>query len=113
MCDIQFKYLRNYQIPNELRLLTESLLGYSFIDDSPIYNIQLNTNNDLINKLLFDSSDKNIHIEKIKMFIRKEKTKKLLKKIDNKDIEKFTTFLQYYIDNINHMIILQSPVSST
>lgn len=111
MCDVQFKYLKEHKIPNELRNLTESLLGYSFIDDSPIYNIQLNINKDLVYDLLFDSFDKNNHIEGIKMFIRKEKTKKLLGKSNDKDIEKFTAFLQYYIDNINHMIVMQSPVS--
>ena len=111
MCDVQFKYLKKYEIPNGLRLLTESLLGYSFIDDSPIYNIQLNVDKEIVNYLLFDSYNKNKHIEEIKLFIRKEKTKKLLRKSNDKDIEKFTIFLQYYIDNINHMIVMQSPVS--
>lgn len=112
MCDVQFKYLKKYEIPNELRLLTESLLGYSFIDDSPIYNIQLNVDKEIVNDLLFDSYNKNNHIEGIKLFIRKEKTKKILGKSNDKDIEKFTTFLQYYIDNINHMIVMQPPVST-
>lgn len=112
MCDIQFKYLKNYEIPNELRLLTESLLGYSFIDDSPIYNIKLNLNHDLLYDLLFDKFDKDNHVEGIKMYLRKEKTKKLLHKKKDIEVDRFVTFLEYYIENINHMIILQSPTSN-
>ena len=112
MCDVQFKYLKKYEIPNELRLLTESLLGYSFIDDSPIYNIQLNIDKEIIDDLLFDSFNKNNHIEEIKLFIRKEKTKKLLGKCNDRDVEKLTIFLQYYIDNINRMIVMKSPVTT-
>lgn len=112
MCDVQFKYLKNYEIPNELRLLTESLLGYSFIDDSPIYNIRLNIDKEIIDDLLFDSFNKNNHIEEINLFIRKEKVKKMLSKNYDVNTDKFTTFLQYYIDNINHMIVMKSPVTT-
>lgn len=110
--NIQFKYLKEHTIPNELRLLTECLSGYSFIDDSPIYDIKFDLSKDLLNDLLFDVFDKNNHVEEIKMYLRTEKTKKLLYKKSDKMVDKFVTFLEYYLENINHMIILKTPVST-
>lgn len=109
MYDVQFKVIKKHQLSNDISLLTDSFLGKSYLDESPIYNIKFNSNKELIHKLLFESTNKTIHINNIEMFLRKEKTKKILSKKKDKGDDKFTTFLQYYLDNIEYIIVLQQP----
>lgn len=102
-----FKYIGK-EIPNELRLLTKSLVGYSSIDDHPMYLMETNINKELINNLLYDVYEKEKYIENIRLFLRRFKTLKILNGTVDKEMDRFVTFLQYYHDYIDDIIVLQS-----
>jgi len=103
--EIVFKYTGEI-LDEDIRQLTSSLVGYSRIDDKPIYNIEFNINRDLINDLLFNEFDKNNHVENIKMFLRRHKTNKILNNIIDEDMNKFASFVQYYNDNMIQVVVI-------
>lgn len=104
--EIVFKYEGDL-INENIRQLTKSLVGYSRINDKPIYNIEFNINKELIKDLLFDEFDRGNHVENIKLFLRRFKAIKLSNGAIDQDMDKFATFMQYYSDNINDVIVMK------
>lgn len=102
--EIIFKYKTD--LPNFLYEMTDSLVGYSKLDDKPIYQISFNINEDLVNDILFNSNDRLNYMENVFLFLRKEKTKKLLRHISSSEMEKFTSFVQYYYEHIYELTVL-------
>ena len=107
--EIVFKYMGE-KIPNELKLLTNKQIGVSRIDDCPIYLIEIDVNEDLIDDLLFDKYNKGNYLENIKLFLRRFKTTKLLNGTLCKDMDKFVSFLQLYYDLIDDIAVMNGPM---
>lgn len=104
--NILFKYKHN--LPDFIYDITDSITGYSKLDDKPIYKISFDINESLINDLLYNSTDRLDYMDNLYLYLRKEKTNKLLNNITNKELDKFNTFLQYYYDNIIECTVLKS-----
>lgn len=111
-----FKYA-NELIPPELYYLTTSQIGNSRIDKSPIYDIEFNITQKLFDSVLQNSNptiDNDEYFSNIRLFLRKEKTKKILNDIKNKEYvidkehEKFVQFIQFYYDKFDNLNIIQS-----
>lgn len=97
---IVFKWCSNDKLPDDLYYLTSELVGYSRIDDYPIYRIEFNYGIGILKSLLNDDRDFNLFSE-ISKHLRKFKIEKIIHKLneenyENKDLEKFSVFLQHY-----------------
>lgn len=99
-----FKYC-GVQIPDLLYNMTDSLVGYSSVDDKAIYKINVKIDRKIIDDIIYHVNEDMKHLDKISLFLRKYKTNKLFGTIIDKDMELFVTFVQYYYDNINDIII--------
>jgi len=90
--------------------MTHSLVGYSRIDDYPIYMMKFNCNIEVL-KILTDNNSSNIFPE-ISKHLRKFKIQKIVQKVDgkiyeNEDLEKFSVFLQYYYNEKGNINIIE------
>jgi len=103
--EVIFKY--NHELPDFLYEITDSMIGYSKLDDKPIYKIKFDINEKLVNDILFNSNDRLNYMENVMLFLRKEKTNKLLHHINDSEMEKFLSFVQYYYDHILDLVVLQ------
>ena len=99
-----FKYTGGI-LPPVLCELIDSLIGYSSIDDSPIYKITFDVSPYLIDDIFYNSNDRTNYKEYILLFLRNVKTNYLLKNIKDKELMKFSYFVQYYYDNMDYVII--------
>jgi hypothetical protein len=108
---IVFKYCSNDKIPNELYNLTDSLVGYSSIDNYPIYLIKFKCSIKAFESLYNDNENINIFSE-ISKHLRNYKIQKIIHKskglkYNNDDLEKFSIFLQYYYDEKGNINIIE------
>ena len=110
MNHIVFKWCTDKKIPSDLYQMTSERVGYSKIDDYAIYKIDFNCGIGVL-KLLYEDNDMNIFDEvskqlrlfKIQKIIHKSKGKKYV----NKDLDKFSTFLQYYYNEKGNINIIE------
>lgn len=108
---IVFKWCSNNKIPTDLYSLTNELIGYSRIDDFPIYSILFKYDLGVLKFLFQDEKDINIFSEvskqlrifKIQKIVHKTEGKKYV----NSDLDKFSTFLQYYYDEKGDINIIE------
>jgi hypothetical protein len=97
---ITFKWCNDNNIPDDLYHITSELVGYSRIDNFAIYRITFNCDIGILKLLL--SNDDNIDIfSEVSKQLRVFKIQKIIHKVMgekyvNKELEKFSTFLQYY-----------------
>lgn len=101
MYSIYFKNYDNEKLPSYIEELIDSIVGYSRIDDSPIYHIQFNNKNILLDKIYDDNYDYYDIKNQINEYLRKQKIKKIISNIiddenEYNELEKFNTFLNFY-----------------
>lgn len=104
MKNIYFKYNVNKKLPEYIHNLTDEMIGYSKLDDSPIYSITFNNINGILYKI-YDKyyDDRNIY-DDIKIELRTYKIKNIYNKEINQD--KYYTFLQFFYDNKMDLTII-------
>lgn len=111
MNKIVFKWCSSNPIPSDLYYLTKELVGYSRIDDFPIYSIEFKYSIQILKLLI--NEDKNIDIfSEISKHLRKFKIEKVIHKVMgkdyvNEDLEKFSVFLQHYYDEKGNINIIE------
>jgi len=99
-------------IPNDLYLLTNELVGYSRLDDFAVYSILFNYDLGVL-KLLFQDDDNNVNIfSEVSKQLRVFKIQKIVQKVKgkkyvNKDLDKFSIFLQYYYEGKGNINIIE------
>lgn len=107
-----FKWCSNNTIPKDLHEITDKLIGYSRIDDNPIYSVNFNCNISVL-KLLFQDDNKNINIfSEVSKQLRYFKIQKIIEKSKgkeyvNKELEKFSIFLQHYYNEKGNINIVE------
>ena len=112
MNHIVFKWCSDKKIPEELYHMTSELVGYSKLDNFAIYKMNFNCSIGVL-KLLYEDNDNNMNIfEEVSKQLRIFKIQKIeynLKgeKYVNKDLEKFSTFLQYYYEEKGNINIIE------
>lgn len=104
--EIIFKYKSD--LPSHLYEMTDSLIGFSRLDDKPIYKISFDVNEKLINDILFNSNDRKNYMENVYLFLRREKTRKLMNHIIDDEMIKFTSFVDYYYKHIYELTVLST-----
>lgn len=108
---ITFKWCSDEKIPEDLYLMTSELVGYSRLDDFAIYKIDFKYSIGILKSLL--SEDKNVNVfSEVSKHLRKFKIQKIVHKVEgkeykNKDLDKFSTFLQYYYDEKGNINIIE------
>jgi hypothetical protein len=108
---IAFKWCSDKRIPEDLYHLTSELVGYSKLDDFAIYKIEFNCGIEILKLLLSNDSDLNVFSEVSKQ-LRIFKIQKIVYKVlgeeyVNKDLEKFSTFLQHYYNEKGDINIIE------
>ena len=107
---IVFKWCTNRDIPEDLYQMTSELVGYSKIDDFPIYKMNFNCTMTVL-KMLYEENDldifkevsKQLRVFKIQKIVHKSRGEKYV----NKDLEKFSIFLQYYYEEKGNINIIE------
>ena len=99
MSYLVFKWRTQRKIPTDLYHITNEMVGYSRIDDFPFYKINFECDISLL-KNLYEDDDCDI-FEEVSKQLRKFKIQKIIYKMKgleytNKDLDKFSIFLQYY-----------------
>lgn len=111
MNQLVFKWCSNDSIPDDLYHMTTEHVGFSRIDNFPVYRITFNCSIGVL-KLLYDD-DKNIDIfSEVSKQLRKFKIQKIVYKSEgkeyvNSDLEKFSVFLQYYYEEKGKINIIE------
>lgn len=108
---IVFKWCSNEKIPEDLYLMTSELVGYSRIDNFAIYRIEFIHGLGILKSLLSENKNVNVFSE-VSKHLRKFKIQKIIHKANgkeykNKDLDKFSTFLQYYYDEKGNINIIE------
>ena len=103
--EILFKY--NHDLPELIYDMTDSMIGFSRLDDKPVFKIIFDINEDLVNDILCNSNEREDYIGNISLFLRGQKTNKILNHINDSEMDKFTTFVQYYYDHLKDVVVLQ------
>jgi hypothetical protein len=107
---IVFKWCSDEKIPEDLYHMTSELVGYSKLDNFAIYKMDFNCSIGVL-KLLYEDNDldifqevsKQLRVFKIQKIVHKLRGKKYV----NKDLEKFSTFLQYYYQEKGNINIIE------
>ena len=109
---IVFKWRSVDKIPEDLYQMTSELVGYSKLDNFAIYKMNFNCGMGVLKMLYEDNdNDKNIFV-KVSKQLRIFKIQKIIHKLKgkeyvNKDLEKFSTFLQYYYEEKGNIDIIE------
>ena len=110
MNHIVFKWCSDKNIPEDLYHMTSELVGYSKLDNFAIYKMDFNCSISVL-KMLYEDNDSNIFEEvskqlrvfKIQKIVHKSKGKEYV----NKDLDKFSIFLQYYYQEKGNINIIE------
>lgn len=110
MNQIVFKWCSNENLPNDLYQMTSEQVGFSRLDDFPIYAIRFDCGIGVL-KLLYDDTNNDIFTEVSKQ-LRKYKIQKIIHNVKgevykNTDLDKFSTFLQYYYSGKGNINIIE------
>lgn len=110
MEEIVFKYTSDEKIPDDLYDLTYEQVGFSQLDDCPVYSIRFDCDLGILHKLYDDNYTDNIFSD-INKHLRKYKIQKIRNNMkgetyENKDLEKLAIFLEYYYTSEGNINII-------